>query len=205
MSAPVPNKTPLGRLSFADREAICQLMRERQSGRQINAWLAGKGIGPYSDQNFSNFRRTHFAKWLENQAKYDAIRAGADEIRRGCEARGETVFDKVTYDWAAAMSDVREKADEDNIAKLAAATAAILNARSNQVRAGLEAAKVAQRQDALDLEREKFRFKVADEIIRYANDARVREIASAQGSSQENRVQALLAYMDSVEQATPEE
>jgi hypothetical protein len=187
-------KTQLGRLPFEIREDICRRLYNRQTAKTINAWLISQGFGPYNNTNFTNFKKTHYEKWLQEENRNALIRREAEENFRRFQAAGESPYEKLAYDYAAALADARSSASPENITKLAGAVSAIIGARTSQVRAEQEARKIEQKDVALKLEEKKFQLNFVEGFLKWFEDRKAIEIAAGSGSNSEkiNRLGQLM-------------
>ena len=178
-------KTPLGRLPYELREQLCLRLRDHQNTRAINAWLATAGYGPYNPQNFSNFRKSQYKKWLAEQARLDAIRDRADTIRRELDAGGYSVLDKAIYELAQQISD----SDLDPT-RAAAAISMMKTAVTAAERAKITSRRADLAAQALAIQRKKFEIQSCELFLKWFADARAREIANSQASNSE-KIEAL--------------
>lgn len=178
-------KTPLARLPYELREQLCRRLRDRHPARAINAWLAAAGAGPYNAQNFTNFRKTHYKKWLAEQARLDAIRDRTDTIRRELDAGGYSVLDKAIYDLAQQISD----SDLDP-ARAATAISALKTAVTAGERTRINSRRADLAAQALSIQRQKFEIQSCELFLKWFTDARAREIAQSQASNSE-KIEAL--------------
>lgn len=191
----MPERIPLTRLPFNIREELCFRLRDRQSWKQLNAWLRTEGYGPYKPQNYSQFKNSkrHYAAWLKEQRKLDERRDRADQIRRELAADGLTTLDH------AMLSMVDNLSDPDiNPVKAAAALASLKTAAVAAARVELGKERIRIQQEAAMLDREKFRFQVAGQFLEWFNDSRAREIAESESTNSE-KIQKLVNLMESLE------
>lgn len=155
----VSRKGKIARLSYEHREELCRRLRDGQSVSTINAWLVSAGVpgAPFNDQNFTNWRQGGYSEWIKEQERLDRIRATAESTRRQVEAQGGALYDRVAFDYAQALADLRSSAaDEKAISRLAGATAALLNAATARQRAATDARRAELAEKSLELAREKF-------------------------------------------------
>lgn len=191
----MPDRTPLTRLSFELREELCHRLRDRQSWKQLNAWLNPLCHGPYKAQNFSQFKQSkrHYVAWLSEQRKLDERRDRADSLRRELAADGFSTVDH------AMLSLVDSLADPDiNPVKATSALAALKSAHTAGVRAELEKERVKLAKESANLNREKFQFQVAGQFLSWYADERARSIADS-ASSNTDKIQKLVTLMESLE------
>ena len=195
MSASTP-KLNLTRLPYDIREELCIRIRDRNSWKQLNAWLATKNLGPYTPQNYSAFKKAkgHYQTWLKEQAKLDERRARSESIRREIAAEGFDMIDRTMLDMVDKLSDT----DLDPI-KAASVLASLKQAvvRAQGMELDKQRLKIAAGAAALD--REKFRFEVANKFLDWFADSRARKIAES-GSDKSVKVQQLIDLMAKMEQ-----
>lgn len=194
MSATSP-KLPLTRLPFDIREELCARIRDRQSWHQLNAWLKTKSLGPYKPQNFSSFKKSklHYQRWLDEQRKLDERRARAESIRREIAAEGFDMIDRTMLDLVDKLSD-----PDLNPIKAAATLASLKSAVTAATRTELDKRRVQIAQESADLDRERFRFQVANQFLSWFEDKRAREIALS-GAEKSVKVQQLIDLMSDME------
>jgi hypothetical protein len=189
------SKIPLTRLPFEVREELCSRIRDRQSWKQLNAWLAPQNFGPYKPQNFSAFKKSknHYAAWLGEQHKLDERRSRSESIRRECEADGFSMVDRTMLDLVDKLSDP----DLDPI-KAASTLASLKSAVTAASKLEVEKRRVQIAQESAELDRDRFRFQVANQFLSWFDDKRAREIALS-GADKSVKVQQLIDLMADME------
>jgi hypothetical protein len=194
VSASTP-KIPLTRLPYEIREELCIRIRDRNSWRQLNAWLAHKDLGPYKPQNFSAFKKAkgHYQEWLKEQAKLDARRSRSESIRREIAAEGFDMVDRTMLDLVDKLSD----SDLDPI-KAASVLASLKQAVVRAQGLDLDKQKLKLAEQSAALDRDKFRLQVAGNFLDWFTDERARKIAES-GADRAVQVQQLIALMDEME------
>lgn len=187
-------------LSFELREGICLRMKDGWTGKRIIAWLAEQGVSGVNEQNLTNWRHADagYRAWGRDQERLETIRAQAESTRRSLEAGGNAIFDRLAVEYAQALADLRGAADEVSITRLAGATASLINAATARQRAAVHERRADLAADHLDLERQKFRYQLAENILKFAQDARAQAIASG-GATHDDKIKALLAYIEEQE------
>jgi hypothetical protein len=175
-------------------------MRDGQTARAINDWLISTHVqgSPFSDVNFTSWRKGGYQDWLAEEQRNDQIRMRADSIRRKLDAGGLSVIDEGMYELAQILTDAARERPED-AEKVANAIVGLKLAVVSDGKLHLDKKKVAQREDTLRLQRDKFRWQLAEKLLKFAKDASVQAIASRGETSQEDKIKAILAYMDEVE------
>lgn len=170
-------------------------MRDRQTWKDLNKWLATKNYGPYNAQNFSDFRisKNHYKGWLAEQARLDSRRARAESLRREIAADGFDMVDRTMIDLVDKLSD-----PELNPVKAAAAVAAIKNAVNSAARTEIDRRRCQIAEESAELDRERFRYQVAQDALTLFDDARARQIAEGDGDKPA-KIAALLALMEEME------
>jgi len=194
VSANTP-KTPLTRLPYEIREELCHLIRDRRSWRQLNAWLATKKLGPYKPQNYSSFKKSkyHYKAWLDQQRKLDERRARSESIRREIAAEGFDMVDRTMLDLVDNLSD-----PDLNPIKAASVLASLKQAVTRAKSLELDKQRLQLAKESVDLDRDKFRFQVANQFLSWFEDKRARDIASS-GAEKSIKVQQLIDLMDQME------
>lgn len=189
------DRIPLTRLPFEVREELCARIRDRQSWKQLNEFLAQKGFGPYKPQNFTAFKQSklHYKGWLDQQRKLDERRTRAESIRREIHAEGFDMVDRTMLDLVDKLADP----DLDPI-KASAAIASLKSAVTASSRLEIEKRRIQIAQESAELDRDRFRFQVANQFLAWFEDARARKIAESSAPSAD-KVSQLLALMDEME------
>ncbi len=189
------DKIPLTRLPFEVREELCHRIRDRQSWVQLNGFLAGKGFGPYKPQNFTSFKqaKNHYKGWLDQQRKLDERRSRAESIRRECEADGFSMVDRTMLDLVDKLSD-----SELDPIKAAACVASLKSAVTAASRLEIEKRRIQIAQESAELDRDRFRFQLANGFLQWFEDSRARKIAES-GAATSEKVTQLIALMDEME------
>ena len=194
MSANIP-KTPLTRIPFEIREELCARIRDRNSWKQLNDWLATRNLGPYKPQNFSAFKKSkhHYVAWLDEQRKLDERRSRAESMRREIAAEGFDMVDRAMLDLVDKLSD-----PELDPVKAASVLASLKQAivRAQGLDLDKQKLRLAERASALDFD--KFRFQVANQFLSWFEDKRAREIALS-GADKSVKVQQLIDLMAEME------
>lgn len=181
-------KKPLGRLPYEIREEICRRLRDRQPARLINDWLisAGHTPEPYSDQNYTNFRKTHYRDWLKNQARNEHIRKRSEQIRQRLEAGGLDILDDAIYTTAEALagSDLPPN-------KIASAIADLKTAVNASERVKIADRRTDIAEQALQIQRKKFQRDTCQLFLRWYQDQRAREIADDTRADTADKIEQL--------------
>lgn len=186
---------PLTRLPFEIREELCARIRDRQSWKQLNDWLATRNLGPYKPQNFSQFKKAkgHYRAWLDEQRKLDERRARAESLRREIQAEGFDLVDRTMLDLVDKLSD-----PELDPIKAAATLASLKSAVTAASRVEVDKRRVQIAQESAELDRDRFRFQVANQFLAWFEDKRARDIALS-GADKSVKVQQLIDLMADME------
>jgi len=192
----ITRKGKIARLPYELREQVNHHIRDGAPAARLNAILVHNGHDAVSDQNWTNWRQGGYQDWLREQAYLDEIREEYEAVRRQLEAGGFSVLDKAILD---VVLDFKSSGLTPD--KIASAIAALKTAVNGSERVKIADQRTKLAEQALAFERDKFRFKLAENILRFAKDAKVQEIVARSGSSQEDNIKAILAYMDQVEAA----
>jgi cytochrome c-type biogenesis protein CcmH/NrfF len=100
-------------------DAFCGLMESGKSARELMDWVvaesgAGRPAGPpveLSDQNITDFRQGHFARWRALRERMAAVRersAAARQLVREARAEGASITDAAALSAAATISEALE-------------------------------------------------------------------------------------------------
>jgi len=186
---------PMTRLPYEVREELCFMIRDRKNWKQLNAWLKGHGYGPYKPQNYSSFKKSprHYQAWLKQQRNLEERRTRAESIRREIEADGFDMVDRTMLDLVDSLSDP----DLDPI-KAAKVLASVKQAVTRSKSLELDKQRLELAQDAAELDRDKFRFQVANQFLSWFKDERAQKIATS-GAERSIQVQQLIDLMADME------
>lgn len=183
----------IARLSYETRERINAMLRDGASGPAIAAWLMNKHKVSVNQTNISNWRHGGYQDWLKQQAYLDQVRERAETMRRKIEADGGQGLDHSIFDVACTLADADISPE-----KAASALAALKVAVVSGQRIELDARKVDLSREKLELDRKRFNLKFAETFLKFYEDQNARSIAESD-SSNDRKIQALLAYMEEQE------
>ncbi len=189
-------KGKIARLPYEIREQVNQLIRDGAPASRLNSFLIQNGQEAVNDQNWTNWRQGGYQDWLKEQSHLDNVRAEYETVRRQLEAGGFSILDKAILD---VVLDLKDSGLEPT--KVASAISSLKFAVDGSRRTEIADRRAHIAEQTLALEQEKFRFKIAENILKFARDEKVQQIANRSGVSQEDNIKAILAYMDQVEAA----
>lgn len=179
-------KGKVARLPFDIREAVNSMIRDGATAAQLNEFLRGKGFDGPNAANWTNWRQGGYQDWLKEQARLDAVRDKYETIRRELEAGGVGFLDKAIYDTAVRLAD--SDLSPDVVAQSIAALKSAIT--------GGERVKVAERRaqladEALTIAKKKFQRDTCDLFVKWCENKKATEIATAPGISEEQRIETL--------------
>lgn len=203
-------RSKIGRLPFAVRNELNERMRDGATGTSLLEWVnqhpefqkvrKETGCEVLNAQNLTDWRGTGYKDWLDEQQKTErlrglaslseqiAVQTGGDPASVGCRII------------AGRLLDVLETAPETAAAALSKAFVDLRNAETKAASADIKRQQVQLSEQALALERDKFRRQTCELFLKWYNDQNALSIASGSGSQSE-KIQALLAFMDKEQQA----
>lgn len=204
-------RSKIGRLPFAVRNEVCERMRDGATGPQIlewinqhSAWRAVRRSIECDDinaQNLTDWRTSGYEDWLKDQERTDHIRKlseFADTVATRTGGDPSAVGARIV---AGRLLDVLETADESTAQELVKAFTALRAAENDAQRTVIARDKNDIARKALSLEQDKFRRQTCELFLKWHADRHAAEIAAGPGTN-EQKIAALLAYMDKEEAAT---
>ena len=199
-------RSKIGRLPWALRTELCERMREgHDTGAALCRWLNAQRAAKaarvkVSEQNLSAWRTTGYAAWLRGNERARHLRELAEAAQHVAEATGGDPAAVGSRILAGRMLDMLESADEEKAGEFARAVAALRKGENDAGRLDLERRKADLAREALDLERAKFRRLTCEMFLKWHADRVAVDIAAGPGTN-DDKIKALLAYMDKAEQA----
>lgn len=195
-------RSKISELPFKVRQELNERLLNGERGPQILPWLNGheevyKRKMEINDQNLSNWRDTGFRDYVERKEREEALKTQAEWAVRFAEATGGAVTQGAVAIAAGRIMQRLETASDEDLNDLALAV-------SRLHKREMDALTVAQRDQKMAFDRDRFRWTLAEKVIAFAKDAKAQEIANRPDISEETRIKHLLAYMDEVEAAAIE-
>jgi hypothetical protein len=197
-------RSKIGRLPHALRTELNERLRDGATGKAICRWLndlpeaaaifADAG-GPLNDENIHKWRNAGYKDWLADQQKLSHLRAQAELARDMASVVGGDPLAIGTRFLAGKLMDCMAAATDEDVGALAKAVAALRQGETAAARAKLLGEKVATDRERLDLDRERFRFQVAERALAIFEDRAAAAIAAGAGSH-DDKIKRLLEYMD---------
>ncbi len=203
-------RSKIGRLPFAVRNELCERLRDGQTGTDVLAWAnktaawravkRAVGCGDINPQNLSDWRDTGYADWLKDQERTDHLRKlaeFADAVASRTGGDPSAVGARIV---AGKLLDVCESAEGESVQELVKAFATLRAAENDARRTDIARDKNDLARKQLDLAREKFRRDTCELFLKWHADRHAADIAAGPGTH-EQKIAALLAYMDKQEAA----
>lgn len=195
-------RSKISELPFGLRNELNERLRNGERGPQILPWLNAhpelvKREMEINDQNLSNWRETGFREYVEKKEREEGLKAQAEWAVRFAEVTGGAVSQGAVAIAAGRIMQRLETASDDELNDLSLAV-------SRLHKREMDALTVAQRDQKMAFDRDRFRWALAEKIIAFAKDAKAHEIATRPDISEETRIKHLLSYMDEVEAAAIE-
>lgn len=196
-------RSKIGRLPFALRDELCERLLDGATGAEVLAWINKHPAGrkaKLNAQNLSVWRATGYAEWLKARERSQHLRAYAETAQHIAAATGGDPTAVGARILAGKLLDMLEAADEETAKGLAKAVSQLRKGETDAGRLDLERRKADLAREALDLERAKFRRLTCEMFLKWHADRVAVDIAAGPGTN-DDKIKALLAYMDKAEQA----
>ena len=171
-------RSKIGRLPFAVRNELNERIRDGAQGSDLLDWLNGlketKKIlremksDAVNAQNLTDWRSTGYKDWLDDQADADRFRRLAEVSHTLATAAGGSAAGVACNIATAKIMDALEGADEDKIADLTRALAALRSGENAAQKVALAEEKNAIQKEQLELSRAKFERDTARLFIKWA-------------------------------------
>lgn len=205
------DKSKIGRLPFAIRNAVARMLRDGATAKQVcefvnaspafSALRRETGCGPLNAQNVTDWRSGGYIAWCREQQRAERLRALAESAYHIADATGGSPAGVGASILAGRLVDMLEHADDSSALELAGALVNLRRGENEAARLELDRRREELRRESLQLEREKFRWQAASTALKLFEDARARAVAEGPGTNEE-KIRALLAYMDAQEGGT---
>ena len=171
-------RSKIGRLPFAVRNELNERIRDGAQGADLLDWLNGlketKKIlremksDAVNAQNLTDWRSTGYKDWLDDQADADRFRRLAEVSHTLATAAGGSAAGVACNIATAKIMDALEGADEDKIADLTRALAALRSGENAAQKVALAEEKNAIQKEQLELSRAKFERDTTRLFIKWA-------------------------------------
>ena len=171
-------RSKIGRLSFAVRNELNERICDGAQGAELLDWLNGlketKKIlremksDAVNAQNLTDWRSTGYKDWLDDQADADRFRRLAEVSHTLATAAGGSAAGVACNIATAKIMDALEGADEDKIADLTRALAALRSGENAAQKVALAEEKNALAKEQLELSRAKFERDTTRLFIKWA-------------------------------------
>jgi hypothetical protein len=204
----------IARLPAAIREQVCARLHDGQPGRVILPWLnslpdvikilATEFEGePVTDQNLSTWRQTDFKSWLERRHRIERTKELSKYAAAQARADGQSIAEGAASIAAGKLLEALETIEEEEedgklsataLLQIASALTALRGTEQTAVKLQQDKERIAQKDQELALEREKFQHTAAGIALKLLSDDRARQIESGAGSNAE-KIEQLGALM----------
>lgn len=186
-------RSKIGRLPFAVRNELNERIRDGAQGAELLDWLnslketkkilremGGPGAVPaaVNAQNLTDWRSTGYKDWLDDQADADRFRRLAEVSHTLATAAGGSAAGVACNIATAKIMDALEGADEDKIADLTRALAALRSGENAAQKVALAEEKNAIQKEQLELSRAKFERDTARLFVKWAQNRDALSIAT---------------------------
>ena len=181
-------RSKIGRLPFAVRNELNERIRDGAQGAELLDWLNGlketkkilreMGSDAVNAQNLTDWRSTGYKDWLDDQADADRFRRLAEVSHTLATAAGGSAAGVACNIATAKIMDALEGADEDKIADLTRALAALRSGENAAQKVALAEEKNAIQKEQLELSRAKFERDTTRLFIKWAQNRDALSIAA---------------------------
>ncbi|MBR2487628.1 MAG: hypothetical protein IKB52_00720 [Kiritimatiellae bacterium] len=181
-------RSKIGRLPFAVRNELNERIRDGAQGSDLLYWLNGlketKKVlreakeAPINAQNLTDWRSTGYKDWLDDQADADRFRRLAEVSHTLATAAGGSAAGVACNIATAKIMDALEGADEDKIADLTRALAALRSGEHAAQKVALAEEQNAIQKEQLELSRAKFERDTARLFVKWAQNRDALSIAA---------------------------
>lgn len=181
-------RSKIGRLPFAVRNELNERIRDGAQGAELLDWLNGlketkkilreMGSDAVNAQNLTDWRSTGYKDWLDDQADADRFRRLAEVSHTLATAAGGSAAGVACNIATAKIMDALEGADEDKIADLTRALAALRSGENAAQKVALAEEKNAIQKEQLELSRAKFERDTARLFVKWAQNRDALSIAA---------------------------
>lgn len=181
-------RSKIGRLPFAVRNELNERIRDGAQGSDLLDWLNSlketKKIlremksDAVNAQNLTDWRSTGYKDWLDDQADADRFRRLAEVSHTLATAAGGSAAGVACNIATAKIMDALEGADEDKIADLTRALAALRSGENAAQKVALAEEKNAIQKEQLELSRAKFERDTTRLFIKWAQNRDALSIAT---------------------------
>ena len=204
------DKSKIGRLPFAIRNAVAKMLRDGATARQVCEFVNASadfaslrretGCGPLNPQNVTDWRSGGYIAWCREQQRAERLRALAESAYHIADATGNAPAGVGSSILAGRLLDMLEHADDSSVLELAGAVVNLRKGENDAARLELDRRRADLQRESLELERDKFRRQTCELFLKWYSDRKAVSIADGPGTNEE-KVKALLAYMDAQESA----
>lgn len=202
------DKSKIGRLPFAIRNAVAKMLRDGATARQVcefvnasadfSALRRETGCAPLNAQNVTDWRSGGYIAWCREQQRAERLRALAESAYHIAEATGGSPAGVGSSILAGRLVDMLENADDSSALELAGALVNLRRGENEAARLELDRRRADLQRESLELERDKYRRQTCELFLKWYSDRKAVLIADGPGTNEE-KVKALLAYMDAQE------
>lgn len=199
-------RSKIARLPWELRNRACALIADGRPAREVCALvnatgaLSSQGLAPLTEQNVSEWRAGGQKDWERSRAAADRLSRLNEQSMHLVEASGGDPSAVGSRILAGRIAEMLEGLEDGDALPLARALSSLRQAEAAAARIELERRRADHADEALALEREKFRWQAAGAALKLFEERRAAEIAAGPGTNEE-KIRALLAYMDEQEAA----
>ena len=197
-------RSKIARLPWELRNRVCEMLADGRAAREVcdlvNASdaLSSQGLAPLTEQNVSEWRAGGQKDWEKDRAAAGRLARLSEASLHLVEASGGDPAAVGSRILAGRLTEMLDAVGAEESLPLAKALASLRQAETAAARIELEKRRADHADEALALEREKFRWQAASAALKLFEQKRAAEIAAGPGTNDE-KIRALLAFMDEAE------
>jgi hypothetical protein len=166
------------------REELNQRIYDGQTGPQLVKWLktlkCDGDPAAINEANLSEWKKRKYQEWLQDQKQMDRIKQRAELSMRMAKASGGSLPMSMVTRLAGQIDEQIDHLADDDLKRVTPLLNVILNGEALR----LEAIKVQQKGEAIDLLKAKFQRDSCKLFLKWFDDEQARKIASGSGTKE---------------------
>ena len=197
-------RSKIARLPWELRSRVCEMLADGRPAREVCALvnegdaLSSQGVSPLTEQNVSEWRAGGQREWEDNRRRAESLSRLNEASMHLVEAAGGDPSAVGSRILAGRIAEMLDGLGAEESVPLARALSSLRQAEAAAARVELERRRADHADEALALEREKFRWQAASTALKLFEERRAADIAAGPGTNDE-KIRALIALMDEAE------
>ena len=187
----------IARLPWEVRKTDCAMIADGRPAREVCEFvnsgdaLSSKGIAPLTEQNVSEWRAGGQREWEQNMAAASRLAKLNEASLHLVEASGGDPSAVGSRILAGRLAEMLESLGDGDAVPLARALSSLRQAETAAAKLELDRRRADLSEEALRLEREKFRWQAASSALKLFEDRRAADIAADRGLGTEEKTERL--------------